>query len=227
MTISPSSRHITMASGAASRKRPEFLLGLLQHLRLLPQFVGLFLQLGVAAAEFHKYRHFGAQHFRHDGLEQEIHRARDRNLETDALRSGIRSGKESGIWRDRGRLRISSAVSKPSISGIRTSSRIAAKSSFRTWWSASFPEFASTNSSPKPLSAASRETRFSGVSSTSRIFILPFHGGILIGSQPAGGRRHKIVLSSRDRHGCRRRVHGREPARPAAPRTVGPGRRAW
>src|SRR5258706_10076355 len=36
--------------------------------------------------------------------------------------------------------------------------------------SASMPEFARTSSCPSPSSAASNDTRFSGVSSTSRIF---------------------------------------------------------
>src|SRR5579872_5906143 len=76
-----------------------------------------------------------------------------------------------GVWRERGRLRISSAVSKPSISGIRTSRRMTAKSSLRRWRRASLPEFANTSSSPNTPRVASRETRFSGVSSTRRIFI--------------------------------------------------------
>src|SRR5580704_15021000 len=54
---------------------------------------------------------------------------------------------------------------------MRTSSRMAAKSSFSRWRSASLPDCAMTRSSPRPASAASRETRFSGVSSTRRIFI--------------------------------------------------------
>ena len=42
---------------------------------MLPQRVGLLLQLGVAAAQLHEDRHLGAQHLRHDRLEQEIDRA--------------------------------------------------------------------------------------------------------------------------------------------------------
>src|SRR5581483_6639560 len=55
------------------------------------------------------------------------------------------------------------------MSGILTSSRMAAKSSSSKCRRASIPERASTSSWPRPSSAASSETRLSGVSSTSRI----------------------------------------------------------
>src|ERR1700694_3776892 len=49
---------------------------------------------------------------------------------------------------------------------------MAAKSSSSRKRQASIPDRARTSSSPKPSSAASSETRFSGVSSTRRIFTL-------------------------------------------------------
>ena len=75
-----------------------------------------------------------------------------------------------GVSLDCSRSRIMAAVSKPSMSGILTSSRIAAKSCSRQARRASLPDWALISSWPSPSNTASNATRFSGLSSTSRIF---------------------------------------------------------
>jgi hypothetical protein len=65
-----------------------------------------------------------------------------------------------GVCSELLRCRMSRAVSKPSIPGMLTSSRINANSRFRRDLSASSPEFARTISSPSSASTASSETSF-------------------------------------------------------------------
>src|SRR5260370_24733529 len=77
-----------------------------------------------------------------------------------------------GVFLDRSRERIVAAVSKPSIPGSCTSSRITAKSSLSRRRRASSPELALINVSPKPARTASSATKFSGRSSTRRILTL-------------------------------------------------------
>jgi hypothetical protein len=59
-----------------------------------------------------------------------------------------------GVSRERSRLRISRAVSKPSMPGMRTSSRITAKSFFSARRSASSPEAAVSRFSPRVESSS-------------------------------------------------------------------------
>ena len=74
-----------------------------------------------------------------------------------------------GMSRVRSRRLIRRAVSSPSMPGIRTSSRITAKSRSSSSRSAWPPEVAVTSGSPSGASTASSARRFSGRSSTSRI----------------------------------------------------------
>ncbi len=106
----------------------HLLLGALQLFRLLSQGVCLLAQFGVAAAQLDKYRDLRSQDLRHDGLEKEIHCAQIVPAE-EMLFVAIAGEKQDGNLARSRPPRISSAVSKPSISGMRTSSRIAAKSS--------------------------------------------------------------------------------------------------
>src|SRR5687768_16820218 len=77
-----------------------------------------------------------------------------------------------GVWAERFRLRIRAAVSKPSMSGMFTSSRMTAKSCLSTCLSASAPELAMTISCPSS-STITRYTRcFSDRSSTIRILVV-------------------------------------------------------
>src|SRR5438874_3089684 len=74
-----------------------------------------------------------------------------------------------GVWRQRLSLRIKVAASKPSISGMRTSSRMSAKADFRIERSASRPEEAVTTVRSGPESSDSRALRLCGSSSTTRM----------------------------------------------------------
>ena len=75
-----------------------------------------------------------------------------------------------GTWRVRSLPRISSASSKPSMSGICTSSRASATSCSSSSSSASAPERASSSSTSSRRSSAESASRFSSRSSTSRHF---------------------------------------------------------
>ncbi len=74
-----------------------------------------------------------------------------------------------GVCSEARRWRISAAVSKPSISLIRMSRRISAKSSWRSSRSASRPEPALTMIWRSGVRIASTATSLDGVSSTTRI----------------------------------------------------------
>src|SRR5216683_1581709 len=74
-----------------------------------------------------------------------------------------------GVWRERLRSRISLAVVNPSMPGMRTSSRIAAKSSSRTWRSACSPECAVTRREPSVARTSFIASTFPGSSSTMRM----------------------------------------------------------
>ena len=74
-----------------------------------------------------------------------------------------------GVCAERLYWRISLAVSKPSMSGMLTSSRIAANSLFRISFSASAPERAQTSSWPRSSSTVWKTRSFSGRSSTMRM----------------------------------------------------------
>src|ERR1041385_2953760 len=74
-----------------------------------------------------------------------------------------------GVSLERSRLRISFAVSKPSMPGMRTSSRITAKSFFSARRSASSPDCAIIRFWPRVESSSCSAYRLFGSSSTSRI----------------------------------------------------------
>src|SRR5919198_4953786 len=75
-----------------------------------------------------------------------------------------------GVSRERSRLLIMRAVSKPSMPGMRTSSRITAKSFFSARRSASSPDWAIIRFWPSVESSSCNANRLFGSSSTSRIF---------------------------------------------------------
>src|SRR5882724_269429 len=78
-----------------------------------------------------------------------------------------------GVWANLLRPRISAAVSKPSISGIFTSSRITANSISSMSLSASLPDLATTTFSFNSSRMVCRTSTLSWWSSTTRIFALP------------------------------------------------------
>src|SRR5689334_22771507 len=73
-----------------------------------------------------------------------------------------------GVCSERARRRIIAAVSKPSMPGMRTSSRITAKSRWRSSRSAALPELALTISVGSSRRMDSSAISFSGLSSTIR-----------------------------------------------------------
>src|SRR5581483_10757480 len=75
-----------------------------------------------------------------------------------------------GVSRERSRLLIMRAVSKPSMPGMRTSSRITAKSFLSARRSASSPDCAIIRFCPSVASSSCSANRLFGSSSTSRIF---------------------------------------------------------
>src|SRR6185369_6441146 len=77
-----------------------------------------------------------------------------------------------GVWRERSRPRIIFAVSKPSMPGMRTSSRITAKSFLSASLSASSPDCATIRSWSSAASSSCSANRLFGSSSTMRIFAL-------------------------------------------------------
>src|SRR5258706_15039600 len=101
-----------------------------------------------------------------------------------------------GVWRERCTLRISPAVSKPSIPGMRTSIRISAKSFFRIRRSASWPEEAVTTLRSGPLNNCSIAARLFGSSSTTRIFAFDGPAGAVIAFllvQPDAHQGHQLL----------------------------------
>ena len=74
-----------------------------------------------------------------------------------------------GVWAERRCLRISAAVSKPSMSGMLTSSRITANSRFRISRSAAAPDCTGTRFWPSSSSTVWNTSSFSGRSSTIRM----------------------------------------------------------
>ena len=113
------------------------------------------------------------------------------------------------MCRVRSRCLISSAVWKPSMPGIWTSSRIAANSSWSRRRSASSPDAARTRSASSGSRIASRASRFSGRSSTSSSFARSVTGSTA---------RRGTVRSLEREHGVRdrardRRVRHRPPLR--------------
>ena len=96
--------------------------------------IALLLQLGVDAAQFcERRRHLVAQHLRHNGLEQKIHRA-------ELVAAGQVPFVPISGEKENGRLRISSPISKPSMSGILTLGRTTGKSPSRRHRRASVPQ---------------------------------------------------------------------------------------
>src|SRR5437870_1974394 len=91
------------------------------------------------------------------------------------------------------RWRMRLAVSKPSIPGMFTSSRMTANSWFRTWRSASRPEYARTMVCPRSSSTASSASSFSGRSSTRRMETLPSVSGIPLPIQPNPQHRQELL----------------------------------
>src|SRR4051794_7519241 len=75
-----------------------------------------------------------------------------------------------GVSRERSRLRMMRAVSKPSMPGMRTSSRITAKSFLSARRNASSPDCAIIRFWPSVESSSCNANRLFGSSSTSRIF---------------------------------------------------------
>src|SRR5437763_6638747 len=119
-----------------------------------------------------------------------------------------------GMWADRSRRLMISAVSSPSMPGICTSRRMTAKSPWSSRQrSASLPELALTSSWPNGSSNASRASRLAGWSSTMRILArsssvtsgLRFHGQLepdrFSGAFP-GGVDHRVAAPQH-----RQRVH--------------------
>ena len=95
---------------------------------------------------------------------------------------------------------ICAAVSKPSMPGICTSSRISAMSSRSRCLSASEPEFARISSCPRPDRMASSASRFSGRSSTSRIDTPEAGEGCTV-TPPHRSRARMLVVGGTDQPG--------------------------
>src|SRR5947209_4356369 len=91
-----------------------------------------------------------------------------------------------GVRRERSRLRIRRAVSKPSIPGMRTSSRITAKSFFSARRSASSPDCAIIRFWPSVESSSCSAKRLFGSSSTSRILACGADSACGSGTKPSG-----------------------------------------
>src|SRR5579864_1425132 len=103
--------------------------------------------------------------------------------------------KMMGVCRERLSLRMSVAVSKPSMSGMRMSSRMSANSVFRICLSASFPAPAGTTLRPGPLRRCSIASRLWGSSSTTRMFALDEFDivAIPLRGQPDSHKRQKLL----------------------------------
>src|SRR5688572_9534722 len=119
-----------------------------------------------------------------------------------------------GVLRERLRSRIMRAVVKPSIPGMRTSMRIAAKSSSRTARSAASPDDAVTRRAPSPRSTSSMARRLPRSSSTMRMlawrsvpmFVMSFgqHQERLAAEHSRGGIRiHRVERLARALHELR------------------------
>src|SRR6266516_2856576 len=94
-----------------------------------------------------------------------------------------------GVCSQRGRVRMSAAVSKPSMIGMLTSSRMTAKSPWRSARSASFPEPTFTTFWPSSARIASSATSLSGWSSTTRMSTRSFRTDLLLRQpEPEGGK---------------------------------------
>ena len=102
------------------------------------------LHLGRLAEELDEHRHLRAQHLGHDGRQDVVDRAAASSRARRASRRVNAVMKMIGVCAERWRSRISAAVSKPSMPGMLTSSRMTAKSCSRSWRSASRPERAVT-----------------------------------------------------------------------------------
>src|SRR5262245_38695929 len=90
-----------------------------------------------------------------------------------------------GVSRARLSFRIRTAVSNPSISGMRTSSRMIAKSPVRIHLSASLPEATAPTLRSGPLSSSCIASKLRGSSSTTSTFAF---GGLDMGG--SGGQSH-------------------------------------
>ena len=101
-------------------------------LRLPPDLLG-------HAVQVDEHPHLGPQDFRHDRGEDVVH-GPQRVALGGATSSAKAVRKMIGVWADRLPLRISAAVSKPSMPGMLTSSRMTAKSCCSTCRSASAPD---------------------------------------------------------------------------------------
>ena len=90
--------------------------------------------------------------------------------------------KMMGVSSERGRCRISCAVSKPSMIGMRTSSSTTANSDRNSWRRASAPDEASTTSSSSGARTVRRAKRLVASSSTmstpTLVFGLAWMGGV-------------------------------------------------
>ena len=131
-----------------------------------------------------------------------------------------------GVLAQRSRWRMKKAVSKPSMPGICTSSRITAKSSFSKHFSASSPDRAEITVWPNSASTSCSTSRLRSSSSTMRMwtgggaFVGPSGAGI-IGPSDTGGCRHRTPCSparGNSRRGFLASIHSTKPNPEAAQR---------
>src|SRR5436853_1658804 len=101
-----------------------------------------------------------------------------------------------GVSRERSRLRIRRAVSKPSMPGMRTSSRITAKSFFSARRSASSPDCAIIRFWPRPESSSCSANRLFGSSSTSRIFACGAASGAVSAEKGSGSMALRAIVAA-------------------------------
>src|SRR5262245_63233318 len=104
----------------------------------------------------------------------------------------------SGVYRERSRWRIRVAVSNPSMSGMRTSSKISAKSRRKRQRRASAPDLAVTISRPGPASSASMAMSDFTSSSTMRMLameslLMSRSGAFLLAEEPDAQQRKQLI----------------------------------
>src|SRR5262245_9396346 len=104
----------------------------------------------------------------------------------------------SGVYRERSRWRIRVAVSNPSMSGMRTSIKISAKSRRKRHRRASAPDAAVTISRPEPASSASMAVSDFTSSSTMRILaveslLMLRSGAFLLAEEPNAQQRKQLI----------------------------------
>src|SRR3954471_20105583 len=103
-----------------------------------------------------------------------------------------------GVNRERSRLRMSRAVSKPSMPGMRTSSRITAKSFFSARRSASSPDWAIIRFWPSVESSSCSANRLFGSSSTSRILACGVVSACASAAKASGSVAPRVTVAASD-----------------------------